>query len=31
MYKIIHTKREKQKALIKEKDRKKNLDIYNNV
>ena len=31
MYKIIHTKREKKKALIKGKDRKKNLDSYKNV
>ena len=31
MYKIIYTKREKQKALIKEKDRQKNKDRYKNV
>ena len=31
MYKIIHTKRERENALIKEKDRKKNLDRYKNV
>ena len=31
MYKIINTKRERQKALIKGKDRKKNLDRYKKV
>ena len=31
MYKIIYTKREKQNALIKGKDRKKNLEKYKNV
>ena len=31
MYKIIHTKREIQNALIKEKDRQKKKDIYKNV
>ena len=31
MYKKINTKREKQKALIKEKDRQKKKYIYKNV
>ena len=31
MYKIIYTKREKKKALIKGKDRKKKKDSYKNV
>ena len=31
MYKILYTKREKKKTLIKEKDRKKNLNRYKNV
>ena len=31
MYKIIYTKREREKALIKGKDRKKNLDSYKNI
>ena len=31
MYKIIYTKKEKKKALIKGRDRKKNTDIYKNV
>ena len=31
MYKMIYTKRERKKALIKEKDRKKNLERYKNI
>ena len=31
MYKILNTKREKKKALIKEKDRKKKKDLYKNI
>ena len=31
MYKIIYTKRERQKALIKEKDRQKKKDLYKNI
>ena len=31
MYKIINTKRERKKALIKGRDRKKNLDRYKNI
>ena len=31
MYKIIYTKREKKKTLIKEKDRQKKKDRYKNV
>ena len=31
MYKIINTKREREKALIKGKDRRKNLDRYKKI
>ena len=31
MYKIIYIKREKQKALIKEKDRQEKKESYKNV